>query len=223
MSAALLKLSPLHLKAQQGGAQFSQAGGWQVAQVYASVGAEVELARRGAGLADESANGKVLVEGEEAGEVVGMDLEVGAGAPLEAGWVYRLRPDLFFLSTPPGGEEAAQNALAARAAGRFVAITDLTHGRAELRLVGPASPRVLGLVCGLDFERFPDRAARQSSLAKSAQLVIRRDLGGAPAFSLIGARSLGAYLWEALLQVGGGWGVAPIGRAALLALENSSR
>lgn len=221
MSAPLHQLSPLHFEARRLGAQFSLAGGWQVAQVYTSVEAEAEAARKGVGLADETANFKILIEGRQAGEVLGVDLEIGAGIPLEKEWVYRLRQDLFFLHG--AGEAQALEGLRGRVAGRFVTIADITHGRAELRLVGPASLAVLSAVCSLDFERFPDRAARQGSLAKTAQLLIRRDLGGLPAFSIIGARSLGAYLWEGLLRVGREWGITPVGQAALRALEGTSR
>lgn len=194
-----------------------------MAQVYTSAEAEVALARKGVGLADETANGKILIEGREAADLLGVELGIGAGAALGKGRVFRLRQDLFFLSTPPGGEGEVLENLRAQAVGRHLSFTDLTHGRAELRLVGPAGPAVLGQLCGLDLARFPDGEARQSSVAKTAQLILRRDLGGLPAFSLIGARSLGAYLWEALLEAGRAQGIAPIGQAALRALENSPR
>ena len=79
-------------------------------------------------------------------------------------------------------------------------MTDVTHGRSEIRVVGPASTSLMRKVCGLDFhpEAFPDGAARQSDVAKTTQLVIRRDIGELPAFSVIGARSLGAYLWDTM-------------------------
>lgn len=222
MNAAVLQQSPLHHRAARSGAQLAAAGGWQRVRVYTSVAQEVEAVRRGAGLADETANGKLLVEGREAAELLGVDLRIGAGASLEGGRVYRLRPDLFFLSTPPGEQEGILETLRARRAGRFLTLTDLTPGRAELRLAGPASPQVLSKLGGLDFEHFPDGEARQSSLAKTPQLILRRDLRGAPAFSLITARSLGAYLWDALLEAGREWHIAPIGQAALALLEDPS-
>jgi heterotetrameric sarcosine oxidase gamma subunit len=189
-----------------------------VVQVYTSVEEEVALARSGVGLADESANGKILVEGCEAAALLGVELDIGGGVALGKGRVFRLRQDLFFISTPPGGEDEALEGLRSQVAGRHLTLTDLTHARAEMRLVGPAGPAVLGQLCGLDLARFSDGEARQTSVAKTAQLILRRDLGGLPAFSLIGARSLGAYLWEALLEAGRAQGIAPLGQTALRAL-----
>jgi aminomethyltransferase len=218
MSAPPPKLSPLHAVAARAGARFALCEGWQVAQVYTAVEEEVEAARRGAGLADQSARGKILVEGREAASLLGVELGIGEGAVSGGNQVCRLRQDLFFVSTPPGGEGAVLAELRAKIAGRHLSLTDLTHGRAELRLAGPAAPAVLGRLCGLDLAGFSDGEARQTSVAKTPQLVRRRDLGGLPAYSLVGARSLGAYLWEALLEAGHGLGLAPVGQAALRAL-----
>ncbi len=218
MNGVPLRLSPLHHIAAEAGAQFAQVGGWQLAQVYRSVDEEVALARRALGLADQTARGRILVEGRDGGALLGVDLGVGSGAALGTSRVYRLRPDLFFLSTPPGNEGGVLEGLRAQAAGRHLTLTDLSHGRAELRLVGPAGPAVLGQLCGLDWARFPDGEARQSSVAKTAQLILRRDLGAVPAYTLIGARSLAAYLWEAILEAGRAHGIVPLGRAALLGL-----
>jgi heterotetrameric sarcosine oxidase gamma subunit len=169
-------------------------------------------------LADQSARGKVLVEGGEAASLLGMELHIGGGAALGKGWVYCLRQDLYLVSTPPGGEGAALAELQAKTGGRHLTLTDLTQGRAELRLMGPASPAVLSQLCGLDLALFPDGECRQGSVAKTAQLILRREQGGLPGFSLIGARSLGPYLWEALLEAGKGLGIAPIGQGALRGL-----
>lgn len=218
MSGVPQRLSPLHVVAGSAGAQFAPLAGWQVAQVYTSVREEEALARSGAGLADQTARGRILIEGREAGSLLGVELGIGSGAALGKGRAYRLRGDLFLISTPPGAEEEVLAGLRAQAAGRQLTLTDLTHARAELRLVGPAAPAVLSQLCGLDLSRFPDGEARQGSVAKTAQLILRRDLGGLPAFSLIGARSLGAYLWEALMEAGRAAGIAPIGQAALRAL-----
>lgn len=218
MNGVPSRLSPLHGVAA--GASFARCEGWQVVQVYSSLEEEVILARSGVGLADQSGNGKLLVEGREAASLLGVELGIGGGTALDKSRVFCLRQDLFFISTPPGGEVGVLEGLRPQVAGRHLTLTDLTHGRVELRLVGPAAPAVLGQLCGLELAQFPDGEARQGSVAKTTQLILRRDLGGLPAFSLIGARSLGAYLWEALLEAGRAYGIAPIGQAALRALGN---
>ena len=50
------------------------------------------------------------------------------------------------------------------------------------------------------------------------QLIIRRDIDELPAFSIIGAQSLGPYVWDTMMESSREFGVVPIGRAALAAL-----
>ena len=84
----------------------------------------------------------------------------------------------------------------------MVTVTDVTHGRAQLRLSGARAAELLSRLCALDFhpDHFPDGAARQTSVAKTTQLVIRDDVDGGLSYSLIGARSLGGYLWRTILE-----------------------
>ena len=230
MSPAPIKLSPIFPIAQGLGARFVDGDGWRVPEVYTAVEAEVEAARQGVALADETPNGRLEIQGLQAEAVVSQvfalpALAVGVGATSASARIYRLRPDHFFVSTPPGGEAAVQERLtgATREAGLFVTVTDITQGGAEIRVIGPTSPELLRKVCGLDFElaAFPDGEARQTSAARTAQLIVRRDCGPLPAFSLIGRRSLGAYLWDVLMRAGREWQAAPIGRAALEALAEA--
>jgi heterotetrameric sarcosine oxidase gamma subunit len=331
MSNIPVKLTPLYGIAQRLNAQFAEYHGWKIPEVYTTQGAEINAAQNGVALADETPNGKLIVESSQAEVVLntvfshcGSEKRVDPSNPhpplhpsqegtfgraknpprpkatpsthpthpgqrppllptlptpakgrpsqegifgrhsplhpsgggeeegrgdrggdcnpqsegrlstlaINAGMVigstrrYRLRNDLFFVSTPPGEEVAMQKELtaAAKGSGRFLTVTDVTHGRAEIRVIGPASQDLLSKLCGLNFQTaaFPNNTAKQSSLAKTTQLIIRRDIGEAPAFSIIGARSMGAYIWETLMEAGREWGVVPIGCAALNTLEISS-
>ena len=247
-----VRLSPVAGLAEKAGAQFAERRGWREVVSYSQVAAEAVIELNGAAIADESANGKLLLEGAEAASVLqlalgripsaltagveasagypanptgglrtastpapytesGTALEgepppLGNGSPIDGGSAYRLRPDLFFLSLPPSEERQMLEKLeaAARRSGHFVTATDITDGRFEFRLIGPDARELLGRFCALDFhpDSFPNHGARQTLVAKVPALVIRRDLGGLPAFSLIGARSLGAYLWEVLVHGG---------------------
>ena len=226
------KLTPLHLACQSLGAQFVEVCGWHIPASYSSIQTEVEAARRGVVLGDDTPNGRLTIQSTQAEAVVQAALAVpvltsGGSAVVAGARVYRLRQDLFFISTPPGEEEAVQEKLSAAgaAADHFATVVDITHGRAEIRLVGPASQALLSKVCGLDFASaaFPDGTARQSSLARTNQLIIRRDAGSLPAFSIIGKRSLGLYVWDVISQAGREWGLAPIGRAALDLLEKDKQ
>jgi sarcosine oxidase gamma subunit len=73
----------------------------------------------------------------------------------------------------------------------------------------------------LDFHplAFPNGWAKQSSLAKTPQLIIRRDIGELPAFSIIGVRSFATNVWEPVIEAGYELGITPIGKAAVQALR----
>ena len=92
-------------------------------------------------------------------------------------------------------------------------ITDVTHGRFELRLLGPAAGNLLSRVCGLDFHetRFAQGHVAQTSVAKTHQLIIRADVANLPAYRLIGGRALGAYVWDTLMEAGRDLQLSPIG------------
>ncbi|MCE2395882.1 aminomethyltransferase family protein [Candidatus Poribacteria bacterium] len=220
-----VKLTPLHSTAQRLGATFTEQRGWRIPEVYTTSEVEIAAAQGSLALADETPNGKLLFEGDQAESVL-MDvfdldsLKVNEGRD----GIYRLRNDLFFISTPPGREVSTQRKLTTtlKASEQFGTVTDITHGRAEIRVIGPASQELLSKVCGLDFHPsvFPNETAKQSSLAKTTQLIIRRDIGKLPAFSIIGAQSLGPYVWDTLMEAGREFGIVPIGRAALAALED---
>lgn len=251
MSDEPQKLTAIHTAAQKMGAQFVDKTGWQVANVFSSSETEIAAARRRVGLADMSANGKITVEGELAEAILQSvwnipALAIGQGAGAGDGHIYRLRADRFYISTPPGTEAEAMQTLndlensSARPAGTegskpidngppspssngLLTVTDITHGRSELLLVGPSSAELLSRLCGLDFHpsAFPNLTAKQSSVAKTSQLIIRSDLESAagavsiPAYSLIGSRSLGAYLWDTLLEAGRDLEITPLGLASL--------
>ena len=222
------------------GARFVELADWQVPDIFTDVESEIARARAAVVLGDESAKGRVLAQ--SAG-IDGMlrqlidppELPVGGGQRLgdrangdrqpDAGecWIYRLRPDMVFVSTPPGGEgnmAARLKAAADAGASELTAITDVTDGRAEIRIVGPTSSQLLSKVCGLDFddEVFSDGEAAQTSLAKTRQLILRRDVGSLAAYSIIGRRSLGDYVWGILAEAGGEWEIGPIGLSGLARL-----
>jgi heterotetrameric sarcosine oxidase gamma subunit len=99
--------------------------------------------------------------------------------------------------------------LAARSPGEVVTATDVTHGRAMVRLSGPRGDDVLRKVCGIDFsDRItPDGAAFRSSVAAVATDVIRLDSGGVRCYLLHCERSSGAYLFGELLAAGSEFGI----------------
>jgi sarcosine oxidase subunit alpha len=209
-----VKLSPIQQFAEKWQGQFVMQEGWQVVQMYRSLEAETAVAQQSIALCDQSHNSKIRVEGQTAGQLLQADeLAINAGKQLDDGYVYRLRRELFFVHTavPPIQHTTTD----------LITITDVTHGNAELWLVGPRSAELLSRLCGLDFHdsQFPNHTAKQSSLAKTTQLIIRRDVSKLPAYGIIGTRSLGMYLWPTLMQAGRDLGIEPIGLAAFNQLQ----
>jgi heterotetrameric sarcosine oxidase gamma subunit len=99
--------------------------------------------------------------------------------------------------------------LATRCPGELVTATDVTHGRALVRLTGPRAAAVLAKVCGIDTSEpiTPDGAAFRTSVAAVATDVIRDDTDGVPSYLLHCERSSGAYLFGELLAAGGEFGI----------------
>lgn len=223
------KLTPIHDTARELGAYFVDLAGWQVPQVFSSAEEEVTVARRSVALVDGSASGKIVVEGLPAEAVLQAtwaipSLAIGQGVFLDSKYVFRLRDDQFFIHLDAGTEAEVVKTLTEEVekSGELVVVNDITHGRADLLLVGPRSTQLLSRLCNLDFHpnQFPDLGAKQSSVAKTHQLILRKDLKPPDgpsilAYSLIGARSLAAYLWQTILEAGHDLDLAPIGWSAL--------
>ena len=121
-------------------------------------------------------------------------------------------PGEWLLLAAPGqgpALAARMGDLAARCPGELVTATDLTHGRALVRLTGQRAAGVLAKVCGIDTSEpmAPDGAAFRTAVAAVATDVIRDDTGGVPSYLLHCERSSGAYLFGELLAAGGEFGI----------------
>ncbi len=223
------KLSPLYSEIKKHGAHFIESNGWQIPNLFSSFEEEFSAASQHVALADASASSKIIAEGTDVavlfGETFNLEpLHISQGALVEPGFVYRLRNDQYFLHLPVGSADEVALLLLKRAAetGVRVTVTDVTHGLADLILIGPKSRDLLGRICSLDFQPdiFPNLTAMHSSVAKTRQLITHQVLQTAagsplPAYSLIGARSLGVYLWNVILEAGRELEIRPIGQATL--------
>jgi heterotetrameric sarcosine oxidase gamma subunit len=117
-------------------------------------------------------------------------------------------PREWLVLAPPG--TAAQVAgwlttLAADAAPEeFASVTDLTHGRALMRITGPDAADLLARLCGADLhdEMAPDGAALRAPVAGVATDIVRDDRAGVPSYLLHCERSSGQYLFGALAGAG---------------------
>jgi heterotetrameric sarcosine oxidase gamma subunit len=215
-----IKTTPIYAALQSQGVKFTQVAGWQLPDVY-----EVGVTGRAAvALADQSANGLVSVQGAEAESVVASvldvnGLEIGQGAESGDSQVYRLRQDMFLVSTPPGGEVSAAEKLndVAGKALSLVTVNDVTNGRFQFHLIGPKSADLLSRISGVDFHdsQFPNLSVKQTGVAKTRQTILRHDVAGNRVYCLIGAASFGEYVWETIQEAGRPLGLALIGHTAL--------
>ncbi len=229
MPATAQKRSPLHDLLLGLGATFVDLEGWSVPDVFSGVEVEVSAARDSVVLHDQTQNGKIQVEGSDSETVMQStfdlpELSIGEITHLSGTCVVRLRADLFYLAVSPGEETKTLAEVRSHTGESLVTCTDITSGRAEVRIIGPRAPALMSKVCGLDFadSAFPTGHARQSSVAKTNQLIIRRDLDDLPTYSIIGARSLGAYLWSVLMEAGSEWDIQPVGQSAYQSMEAST-
>lgn len=122
-------------------------------------------------------------------------------------------PGEWLLLAPPGTAGEVIEQVRARQAGdagsEFVTVTDLTHGRALVRVTGERGRDVLAKVCGVDLGDglTPDGAAFRSSVANLVTDVVRDDRAGMRSYLLHCERSSGQYLFDALLDAGAGFGM----------------
>jgi heterotetrameric sarcosine oxidase gamma subunit len=141
----------------------------------------------------------------------------GAYGPEGVWLVVGSGPGEWLVLAPPDAAAAVTDWLAtvaADAAGdEFVSVTDLTHGRALVRVTGPDAADLLARLCGADLEddMAPDGAALRSGVAGVATDIIRDDtvIDGAavPSYLLHCERSSGQYLFGALVSAGESLGI----------------
>ena len=136
------------------------------------------------------------------------------GASQDGAWlVVGSGPGEWHVLAPPGAAAAVTDWLAtvaADAAGdEFVSMTDLTHGRALVRVTGPDAADLLARLCGADLhdDMAPDGAALRLAVAGVATDVIRDDQAAVPSYLLHCERSSGQYLFGALVSAGESLGI----------------
>ncbi len=141
-------------------------------------------------------------------------LKIGDAAAVESeeGLLARLRRDEFVLLVRDG--QATSGRLTGLIGDERVTLTDITHGRCGLLLVGVGTlaADILRKVCGLDFgeSAFPNLHAAQTSLAKVRTLIIRADIDTTPAYGLFVDRSLAQYVWDVVYDAGLEFGMSRI-------------
>src|SRR5207249_938143 len=133
-------------------AKWAESGGWRMPETFGDAREEVERIRRGAGLQDVSALGKLDVKGTAVDRrVAECDWLDGVRA------VLRLKPGHALVLSAPGREHGVYDAVAGVFAGSAgcVHITDVTSGLTALALVGPRAAVLLAGLKSIDLR--PDK------------------------------------------------------------------
>lgn len=165
-------------------------------------------------LADRTPLTKVLVRASARGRVAArLDVPFGQARPDRYNTLVIASGDGEWLLLAPPHNLRVVTARLDTSADGLVSVVDVTHGRALMRLSGINAPRVLAKVCAIDLcdTVTPNGAAFRSSVAKVATDVIRNDMRSADtmerSYLLHCERSLGQYLFDALLDAGREFGI----------------
>jgi heterotetrameric sarcosine oxidase gamma subunit len=154
---------------------------------------QAQAARTTVGLGEISGRTLLHLRGNDAESVLQAE-HMNIGDVIDqSGLLARLRRDEFVLLARD--RLTASEQIVAKIGERRVTLTDITHGRCGLLLIGARAPDVLPKVCALDFDLFLNLHAAQTSLAKVRTLIVRADVDSVPAYGLFVDRSLAAYVW----------------------------
>ena len=215
--------------------------GWQCADSYGSVEAEVQAIREQVGLSDISPLAKLDMQGNDVLAALGQKLSPGLslGLSLETvpvgravripaqalnaqtdGLLCSLARNHARLISPPGTAGAVhtrvESVIQQTADSACIHLTDVTSNFTALQIAGPRSRALLRKLTALDLRpaQFPDLSCAQGSLAGIHALVIRADIQAHLAYQVYCGREFGEYLWDALLDAGQEFGARPFGLTA---------
>jgi sarcosine oxidase subunit alpha len=245
------RLSPLHDWHKANGAVFIEAGLWQRAWYYTWAGdtpasayvQEMELVRRGVGLADVSTLGKIDVQGPDAAEFLNRvyvngfaKLPVGKarygvmlnddGIVLDDGTTTRISDTQFYLTTTTAqaGEVMSWLEFLLQTQWRDlrVHVTSLTDEWGGMALSGPKSREALQLA-------FPDVDVSNQGLPYMGCLdftfegapvrLLRLSFSGELAYEIHLPADYSIALWEHILKAASPLGIKPYGLEALASLR----
>ncbi len=223
------RLSPLHHLHLLRGATLVDEAGWQRPESYVGVEQETQTLRTAVGLVDMTPLGKIAARGDRTEALLeaawpGLSLPpLHVATPNEGTRVCRLAADEALALVPAERQRELRERLerAAAGVGGCVHVIDLTSGYAGVLIAGPRARELLRRCTALDLRdaQLPDHRCAQTALARVQALVARDDLGRLPAYWCFVSRDYAQFVWDWLLEAGHDLDVAPVGLAALRALE----
>ena len=236
------KETAIHERHVEAGAEFMWAGDWRRPHHYQDPRQECEAVHDRVGLIDVSSLGKFRVTGSQSVALLERlypsklgDLKIGRirygamlndqGVILDDGTICRLGEEEFFVTTTTGGTSAmdqwikwwlADWRLDAR-------IINVSGGYAAVNLAGPRSREVMQRVTDLDVskEALPYLMSARGELAGVPVLILRIGFVGELSYEIHVPSAYGQHVWDALIEAGKDFGIAPFGLEAqrILRLE----
>lgn len=240
-----VQLSAAHDWHVERGARMMVAGLWLRPEHYGDPTAEVEAVRQRVGLIDVSTLGKLQFTGPGAGTLLERlylnqwrRLGVGRvrygvmgndeGVVIDDGVGARLGEEEWYVTTTSSGAAAIFELIQwwmQSGWGEGVHLAELTEVFAAFNLAGPQARAVLQKLTDLDLgnQAFPYMQVRQARVADIPCRLLRIGFTGELSYELHCPAGYGRPLWEALIQAGGEFGIAPFGLEAqrVLRLEKA--
>ena len=237
-----IKRTPLDRKHREHEARMMDLGPWKRPHSYGSPQEECNAVRQRVGIIDVSTLGKLDVQGSDAPALldkvythVFSDLQVGrirygllcsdSGVIMDDGTVTRLAEDRYFITTTTGNTEMIEEWLKWWSAGTgwCVHVTNVTPGYAAINVAGPRARDTLSVLTELDLSPDSFRYMRSATgeVAGVPCLLLRIGFVGETGWEIHFPAEYGEYMWDALMEAGREYGIAPFGVEAqrILRLE----
>ncbi|MDR1462515.1 MAG: (2Fe-2S)-binding protein [Azoarcus sp.] len=234
------RLTAMHRRHAEAGAQFIPAGAWlrpayygQPAERERLIQEEAAAVRTGVGLIDVSTLGGLEIRGPDAVELleraytfafakqpVGRSryalMTADDGVIIDDGVCCRLGETHFYVTATTSGVDRVYRSLTKwNAQWRLdVDIANVSAAWAAVNLAGPRSRDVLSTLCGdidLSPEGFPYLAVRTGTVANIPARLVRVGFVGELGFEIHIPARHGERLWDALMQAGAPLGIRPFG------------
>jgi sarcosine oxidase subunit alpha len=239
------QISPLHEWHRAHGAKMMLAGLWIRPLHYGDPVAEVKAVRERVGLIDVSTLGKLRFTGPGAGALLDKlyinamrNLGVGRvrygvmctdeGVVLDDGVTARLSENEWYTTTTTSGAGALFENIQwwmQSGWGEGVHLADLTEQYSAFNLAGPRSREVAQKLSGMELskESFPYMHIRVGDIAGAPCRVMRIGFTGELSYEIHVPSAYALHVWEALIEAGREFGLAPFGVEAqrVLRLEKA--
>jgi len=235
-----VRLTNIHYRHLEAGAQMLQAGAWYRPAYYGSADAaqqcindEIYAVRNNVGLVDVSTLGGLEVRGPNAAEFLNRiytfafaKLPIGktryalmtneVGVVIDDGVACRMSEQHFYVTATTGGvERVFQSMLKWNAQWRLdVDIANVTSAWCGVNIAGPNARKVLQKIChdiDLGNKAFPYLGIREGSVAGISARLLRVGFVGELGFEIHVPQHSGEALWDALMAAGEEQGIKPFG------------